>query len=129
MNSIQRIIGAFGGWSALRQQGCISVHKGNQQLDITFIQYGIHRGEAICVEQSTDDLTDREMQFAITAEIWLPFYLRIREQVEIIVHNVYTDAFVRACLEQHAMVWDMALLRAGFDQLTHEQFPLFAGMV
>ncbi|MBE7439242.1 MAG: hypothetical protein HS115_12360 [Spirochaetales bacterium] len=127
MNSIQSIIGSFGGWSALRQQGCISVHKGNRQLDITFIQYGIHQGEAICVEQSTDDLTDREMHFAISGEIWLPYYLRIPEQVEIITH-AHTDVFVRACLEQHATVWDMALFREGFNQLTHEQFPLFVGL-
>ncbi|MBE7439221.1 MAG: hypothetical protein HS115_12255 [Spirochaetales bacterium] len=128
MNSIQRIIGAFGGMPALRQHGSITVQKGNRRLDITLIKYGLQYGEAICVEQSTEDLTDREMHFAVSAEIWLPYYLRIPAQVEVIAHSIQTDAFVSACLQEHATVWDMALFREGFDRLTHEQFPLFAGM-
>lgn len=128
MNSIRRIIGAFGGLPALRKHGCITVQKDNRKLDITLIQYGLH-GEAICVEQSTENLTDREMHFAVSGEIWFPYYFRIPEQVEVICHSIQMDAFVRACLEEHARVWDMALFREGFDQLTHEQFSLFAGVL
>jgi VCBS repeat-containing protein len=127
MNSIQRIIEAFGGMAALRKNGWITVRQENRQLDITHLRYGIRLGESIRVIQSTDGKTDREMHFEVTGEIWLPYFFRIPEEVEVIIHNadengrLQTDAFLQACLEDHARVWDMALFREGFDRIGLEQ--------
>jgi len=120
--------------SALRNNRAIAVQKGNQKLEITHIRYSIRLNESIRVLQLTDGRTDREMHFDVAGEIWLPYYFRIPEELEVIIHKVdvggtlHTDAFLQACLEDHACVWDMALFREGFDQLGHEQLPLFAGM-
>jgi hypothetical protein len=135
MISIQSIITALGGMPVLLKNETISVQKDNQQLSITHIRNSIRLGESIQVLQATDGKTDREMLFLVSGEIWLPYYFRIPEKLEVIIYNLdaggslQTDNFLQACLEDHARVWDMALSREGFDQLGNEQLPLFAGMV
>jgi hypothetical protein len=127
MNSIQRIIDAFGGMPALRKNGWITVRQDNKQLDITHLRYGIRQGESIQVTQSTAGKTDREMHFEVSGKIWLPYYFRIPEEVEVIIHGMdesgklNTDVFLQVCLEDHAKVWDMALFREGFDRVANEQ--------
>jgi hypothetical protein len=113
--------------AALRKNGWITVRQDNRQLDINHLRYGIRLGESIRVIQSAGGRTDREMHFEVDGEIWLPFYFRIPEELEVIIHRVdaggslHKDAFLQACLEDHARVWDMALFREGFDQIGLEQ--------
>lgn len=129
MNSILRIIEAFGGIRALRQQSSIEVQKGNRRLEITFLKYGLKSEGALRLVQFTDGRTDREMHFRLAGENWRPFFFRIPGELEVILHGGAgrDNALLQSCLEEQAAAWDLALFQEGFDWLGQEQFQLFGG--